>query len=59
MPSHQERVRKFNCLEHDWHLYPGVRKKDNFYFVLDGYECWKCGSIISKTEYNELIKKDA
>lgn len=54
MPTHPDRVRKANCPEHDWHLIPGVRKIDSFYFVLDGYECWNCGTIISKNKYDEL-----
>jgi hypothetical protein len=59
MPSHPDRVRKNACPEHDWHLVPGVQRIDAHYFVLDGYECWNCGTIISQIEYNELMKKNA
>jgi hypothetical protein len=55
MPSHPDRVRKFNCKNHDWHLIPGVKKIDSFYFVLNGYKCQKCKTIISSEEFNKLL----
>lgn len=55
MPSHPDRVRKNNC-EHEWRMVPGVRRIDSFHFVLDGYRCWNCDTIISELEYKELTQ---
>lgn len=59
MPSHPDRVRRNNCPEHDWHLYPGVHKTGPHYYVLDGYECWNCGTVISKNKYDKLKETNA
>lgn len=57
--AHPDRVRKFSCKEHDWHFVPGVKRINAFHFVLDGYECWNCGSIISENEYKKTISNSS
>lgn len=52
--AHPDRVRRNNCPEHDWHLVPGVTRISAFHFVLDGFECWNCGTVISRNERTEL-----
>lgn len=59
MPSHPDRVRRNNCPEHQWRMVPGVRKIDPHHFVLDGYWCINCDTIISKEEYEQLKAKNA
>lgn len=42
------------CPEHIWTHIFGVHKIDAFRFVLDGYICFNCDTIISENEYKRI-----
>ena len=56
MPSHQDRVRQNNC-NHAFVLFTGLRQVPHGMVVLGGAQCFKCGKIYSRLEYDEFKKR--